>query len=202
MPPRPIDINFVSLDAWWNPKRSRWGRYVWLSGKFVFYAAICGTVSVAIRLFYVSAVTSQNTEQIEMSVDRMKNIEKQLSIFNTELEIPRWKLAEKLLQEKTMPWSRLLYELEVSLPDGVRLSYIQKTRGIDQQIVLKLEAESETQEAKLEFIRRLGSSLIFKELILESENQSPEGSWVFEMTLPVKNIIPRKSQSVGAKDTP
>ena len=76
------------------------------------------------------------------------------------------------------------------MPDGVRLRNIQKTRGADQQVVLKFQGESTTEEGKVKFIQQLGSSSIFKELILERENQGSQGGWEFEMTLPVKNVLP------------
>lgn len=57
-------------------------------------------LGMAARIFSVSYATSQNTEQIQLSLDRMKEIQKQLSSFDLDRETPRWKLAEKLLQEK------------------------------------------------------------------------------------------------------
>ncbi|MFM1774253.1 MAG: hypothetical protein RL124_1025, partial [Acidobacteriota bacterium] len=76
-----------------------------------------------------------------------------------------------------------------------------KTRGVDQQVVLKFHGESTTEEGKVKFIQQLGSSPIFKELILERENQGSQGGWEFEMTLPVKNVIPPVAPpSPGSKD--
>ncbi len=202
MSPKPIEINFITPEVWWNPKRSKWGRYISLSGVFLLTLVAVIMLGMAARIFSVSYVTSRNTEQIQLSLDRMKEIQKQLSSFDLDRETPRWKLAEKLLQEKTIPWSRLLYEIEVALPDGVRLRDIQKTRGVDQQVVLKFHGESTTEEGKVKFIQQLGSSPIFKELILERENQGSQGGWEFEMTLPVKNVIPPVAPpSPGSKDT-
>lgn len=190
MCPKPIEINFITTRSWWNPKQSKWGRYIWLSGIPLLILVSIILLFMGIRIISVSYVTSQNTQQIELSLSQMKEIQRQLSVFDIDRETPKWKLAEKLLQEKTIPWSRLLYELESALPDGVRVRNIQKTRGVDQQVVLKFQAESTTEESKVKFIQKLGSSPIFRELILERESQGPQGGWEFEMTLPVKNIIP------------
>ncbi|MFM8234115.1 MAG: PilN domain-containing protein [Holophagaceae bacterium] len=190
MCPEPIEINFLNPTVWWNPKRIKWGRYVWLSGVALVFLVSLVVLFLLIKIFYISYATSQNTQHIKESLSHMKQVQSQLSQFDLERETPKWKLAEKLLQEKSIPWSRLLYELEVALPDGVRLRNIQKTRGADQQVVLKFQGESTTEEGKVKFIQQLGSSSIFKELILERENQGSQGGWEFEMTLPVKNVLP------------
>lgn len=69
-------------------------------GGFPTHASCRDNAWYGCKNFSVSYATSQNTEQIQLSLDRMKEIQKQLSSFDLDRETPRWKLAEKLLQEK------------------------------------------------------------------------------------------------------
>ena len=66
----------------------------------------------------------------------------QLRSVDVAKEMPRWKLAERILGERSLPWSRLMAELERSLVQDVRLKSIQRTRGADQQVQMKLAGEA------------------------------------------------------------
>lgn len=109
----------------------------------------------------------------------------QLKSVDVAKELPRWKLAERIFTERTLPWSRLTAELERSLVQDVRLKSIQKVRGADQRVGLKLKGEARTREAEEMFVASMQKDDLFQQVILEREAERAGGGVDFEMYLPV-----------------
>lgn len=109
----------------------------------------------------------------------------QLKSVDVTKELPRWKLAERIFTERTLPWSRLAAELERSLVQDVRLKSIQKVRGSDQRVGLKLKGEARSREAEEKFVASLQKNDLFQQVILEREAERTGGGVDFEMSLPV-----------------
>lgn len=109
----------------------------------------------------------------------------QLKSVDVAKELPRWKLAERIFTERTLPWSRLTAELERSLVQDVRLKSIQKVRGSDQRVGLKLKGEGRTREAEENFVASLQKDDLFQQVILEREAERAGGGVDFEIYLPV-----------------
>ncbi|MDE3244836.1 MAG: hypothetical protein KGN80_02025 [Acidobacteriota bacterium] len=109
----------------------------------------------------------------------------QLKSVDVARELPRWKLAERIFTERTLPWSRLTAELERSLVQDVRLKSIQKVRGSDQRVGLKLKGEGRTREAEENFVASLQKDDLFQQVILEREAERAGGGVDFEIYLPV-----------------
>jgi hypothetical protein len=110
----------------------------------------------------------------------------ELREIRVEQEMPRWRLAERILMERALPWSRITAELERSLVQDVRLKSIQRTRGTDQTVQLKLRGESKNPDSEAEFIVSLHKNLSFEQVILdrESETSGKRGSTLeFDYTL-------------------
>jgi outer membrane biosynthesis protein TonB len=99
--------------------------------------------------------------------------------------MPRWRLAERILMERALPWSRVTAELERSLVQDVRLKSVQRTKGTDQTVQLKLRGESKNPEAEAEFIASLQKNLSFAQVILdrEAEMTGRRSSLEFDYTL-------------------
>ena len=112
----------------------------------------------------------------------------QLRSIDVTKELPHWKLAERIFTERTLPWSRLTAELERSLVQDVRLKAIQKVRGSDQRVALKLKGEARSRDAEEKFIASLQKDDLFQQVILEREAERTGGGVEFEIFLPVVSV--------------
>ncbi len=119
---------------------------------------------------------------------KQEKLVEQLKSVDVAKELPRWKLAERIFTERTLPWSRLTAELERSLVQDVRLKAIQKVRGSDQRVALKLKGEARTREAEEKFIVSLQKDDLFQQVILEREAERTGGGVDFEIFLPVVSV--------------
>lgn len=107
-----------------------------------------------------------------------------LRTVDVSTELPRWKLAERILSERSLPWSRLTAELERSLVQDVRVKSIQRTRGTDQTVQLALKGEARSRDAEVKFIEKLQGNGVFTQVLLEREAERQGGGLDFELKLP------------------
>lgn len=121
-------------------------------------------------------------EEARKSAKREQQLLTQLAAFDVAKEAPRWRNAERILQERALPLSRLLAELEQCLPDGVRLKGIQRARGRD-RVMMKLKAEAKSREAEVAFIEALQQAPVFASVGLERESERQGAGWDFELSL-------------------
>jgi Tfp pilus assembly protein PilN len=98
-------------------------------------------------------------------------------------ELPRWRLAERIYSERSLPWSRLTAELERSLAQDVRLRSIQRNRGSDRKVQLKIKGEARSREAEADFVQALQKNTFFEQVILEREGERQGGGVEFDYTL-------------------
>ena len=130
------------------------------------------------------------TEEARRVAKQEQALQAVLQDVDVSREIPRWKLAERILQERSLPWSRLTAELEQCLVQDVRLKGLQRTRGSDQQVTLKLKGEAKSREAEVLLIDTLRSNPIFAQVILERETERQGGGWDFELRMPITPLPP------------
>jgi len=114
----------------------------------------------------------------------------ELRAIDVPKELPRWKLAERILGERSSPWSRLTAELERSLVQDVRIRTLQRSRGSDQAVLVKLKGEARTREAEAAFVASIQENTFFSQMILERETERQGGGIEFEYTLPLAAIPP------------
>jgi hypothetical protein len=107
-----------------------------------------------------------------------------LRTVDVSTELPRWKLAERILSERSLPWSRLTAELERSLVQDVRVKSIQRTRGTDQTVQLALKGEARSRDAEVKFIEKLQGNGVFTQVLMEREAERQGGGLDFELKLP------------------
>lgn len=138
------------------------------------------------------------TEEARRAALREREIQAALQDIDATKEQARWKLAERILQERSLPWSRLTTELERCMVPDMRLKSIQRVRGAEQQVVMKLKGEARTAAAESAFIAALGKAPVFDQVILEREAERPGGGWDFDMTLPVAATPPPFKQDPPA----
>jgi len=114
----------------------------------------------------------------------------ELRAIDVPKELPRWKLAERILGERSSPWSRLTAELERSLVQDVRIRALQRSRGSDQTVLVKIKGEARTREAEAAFVASIQENAFFSQMILERETERQGGGIEFEYTLPLAAVPP------------
>ncbi len=138
---------------------------------------------------YVKAAR-EASQSVRITAEARKVASEQAHLVNTlrsvdvSTEMPRWRLAERILSERSLPWSRLTAELERSLVQDVRIKSIQRTRGADQSVQLALKGEARSRDAEVKFIERLQGNSVFTQVLLEREAERQGGGLDFELKLP------------------
>ena len=130
------------------------------------------------------------SRQTQEAKARQGAILAELRSIDVPKELPRWKLAERILGERSSPWSRLTAELERSLVQDVRIRALQRNRGTDQTVFVKLKGEARTREAEAAFVASIGENPFFSQMILERESERQGGGIDFEYTLPLATVPP------------
>jgi len=105
-------------------------------------------------------------------------------------ELPRWRLAERIFTERSLPWSRLTAELERSLTQDVRIKSLQRTRNAEQKVQLKIKGEAKTRDTESAFMVSLQKNAFFDQVILEREGERQGGGVDFDYTLLVNSAPP------------
>lgn len=130
------------------------------------------------------------TEEARRAARQEQQLQTSLQDMDATREQSRWKLAERILQERSLPWSRLTTELEQCMVPDMRLKGIQRARSNAQQVVLKLKGEARTRQAEAEFVEALRATPVFAQVVLEREAERAGGGWDFEISLPAAAVPP------------
>jgi hypothetical protein len=146
-------------------------------------------------LSYRQAATSSKrvaryTADARLAAADQSRIMDQLRSVDVTKELPRWRLAERIITERSLPWSRLTAELERSLVTDVRLRAVQRTRGTDRKVQLKLKGEARSRAAEAEFVESLQKNAFFEQIILERESERQGGGVDFDYTLSASSTPP------------
>ena len=161
-----------------------------------------GTAGLAIAILYTLLAYREAdmagrkavaiTEQARTAQKQQSEVLNDLREIKVDAELPRWRLAERILMERALPWSRITAELERSLVHNVRVKSIQRARGTDQTVQLKLRGESRSQASEAEFIESLQKNFAFAQVILEREAEIPNrrGSLEFDYNLQLNTEPP------------
>ncbi|MFN8012503.1 MAG: hypothetical protein U0P81_14125 [Holophagaceae bacterium] len=162
---------------------------------------------------YVSA-SREAKRKVQITAEARKVAREQetlvarLKAVDVSAEMPRWRLAERILSERSLPWSRLTAELERSLVQDVRVKSIQRTRGSDQGVQLALKGEARSRDAEVKFIERLQGNGVFAQVLLEREAERQGGGLDFEVKLPASSTprpyepLPEPEYARGAAPAP
>ena len=142
------------------------------------------------------------TEEARRAARQEQRIQASLQDVDATREQARWKLAERILQERSLPWSRLTVELEQCMVPDMRLKAIQRVRSSGQQVVLKIKGEARTRQAEAAFVDALRAAPVFAQIVLEREAERAGGGWDFEISLPAAPIPPPFQAKVIKLSTP
>lgn len=122
--------------------------------------------------------------------DAQNRVLDELRAIDVARELPRWKLAERIFTERSLPWSRLTAELERSLVQDVRLKSLQRSRGSDMKVQVKIKGEAQSRTAEAAFVQSLQKNTFFEQVILEREGERQGGGVEFECTLAAQSAPP------------
>ena len=188
MPIPVLKLNLAPQPTIWRQKHEALG---WSA---IVVGALCLLGTLATWGFRANQARKAGAQAILISRDAQAaaraqdKLVDQLRSVDVAKELPRWKLAERIFKERTLPWSRLTAELERSLVQDVRLKAIQKVRGSDQRVALKLKGEARSREAEEKFVASLQKDDLFQQVILEREAERTGGGVDFEIFLPVVSV--------------
>jgi hypothetical protein len=127
------------------------------------------------------------------AADAQGNVLSDLRSIDVAKELPRWRLAERIFTERSLPWSRLTSELERCMVRDMRVKSVQRNRGNDQRVQLKIKGEARSREAEARFIETLQKNAFFDQIILEREGERQGGGVDFDCTLVVSDNPPAYS---------
>ena len=187
---QPIKLNLVPEPSLWRERHLAIGWAALALGAAIFLGATGYTAWSYHRANMAGAAAVNADAQTRFAATQEQQLLGQLQQIDVDQELPRWRLAEQILSERAAPWSRLAAELEQCLVDGTRLKNVERARGQNQALVLKVKAESRTREAEAGFVENLRKDPVFTQVALDREAQQPGGGWEFDLTLPVAPLPP------------
>ncbi len=185
-----IQLNLAPRPSLW---RQRHVLLSWLAlGAGVLF--LLGTLGFTWRAYHQANRAGRDavslTEEARRAARQEQTLQTSLQDMDAAREQSRWKLAERILQERSLPWSRLTAELEQCMVPDMRLKGIQRARSSAQQVVMKLKGEARTRQAEAGFVEALRATPVFAEVILERESERAGGGWDFEISLPAAAVPP------------
>lgn len=157
-------------------------------------AFLLGALGFTWRAYHQANRAGRDTvslaEETRRAAQREQSIQATLQDMDATREQSRWKLAERILQEQSLPWSRLTAELEQCMVPDMRLKGLQRAQSNTQQVVMKIKGEARTRQAEAAFVEALRSAPVFAQVVLERESERAGGGWDFEISLPAAQVPP------------
>ncbi|HJV21459.1 MAG TPA: PilN domain-containing protein [Holophagaceae bacterium] len=177
-----LELNLAPRPTLWRQRHLQLGWGILALGVGVFLVVGALTAKAYWEARRAGREAYMLNEEARKAAKREQQLLAQLAAFDVAKETPRWRNAERILQERALPLSRLLAEVEQCMPDGVRMKGIQRSRGRD-RVQVKLKAEAKSREAEVAFIEALQKAAVFPQVGLERESERQGSGWDFELTL-------------------
>ncbi|MCM2249032.1 MAG: hypothetical protein NDI58_00405, partial [Geothrix sp.] len=102
-------------------------------------AVLTGSLALTWRAYHQANRAGRDavalTEEARRAARQESQLQASLQGMDATREQSRWKVAERILLERSLPWSRVTAELEQCMVPGMRLKGLQRTRGNGQQVV-------------------------------------------------------------------
>lgn len=130
------------------------------------------------RIVSISAEAQKVAREQARVVDVLRQID-------TAERLPRYRLAERIFLERSLPWSRLTTEMERNLVQDVRIRSLQRVRSSDGSVTMKIRGEARARAAEASFIEALQGNTMFAQVVLEREGERAGGGIDFDISLPV-----------------
>lgn len=185
-----LQLNLAPRPSLWRQRHTLFGWIALATGCLI----LAGTIGLTWRAYHQASRAGRDavslTEESRRAARQEQQLQTSLQDMDATREQSRWKLAERILQERSLPWSRLTTELEQCMVPDMRLKGIQRARNNTQQVVLKLKGEARTRQAEAEFVEALRVAPVFAQVVLEREIERTGGGWEFEISLPAAAVPP------------
>ncbi len=151
--------------------------------------ALAGSLAISWMAYQEARTAGRNavlsSGEAREVVRKQREIRERLQSIDVEKELPTWRVAEKVLEERSLPWSRLMAELERSMVQDVRMKSIQRIRGSEGSVELKISGEAKTRGAEEAFLEALRQNACFSQVVLEREQERQGGGVEFDAALPI-----------------
>ncbi|GLH74610.1 hypothetical protein GETHLI_31120 [Geothrix limicola] len=185
-----LHLNLAPRPSLWRQRHQALG---WL-GLGLGILVLTGAIGLTWRAYHQASRAGRDavslTEEAKRAARQEQQIQASLQDMDVSREQARWKLAERILLERSLPWSRLTAELEQCMVPDMRLKTLQRARSSSQQVVMKLKGEARTRVAEAAFIEALRTTPVFAQVNLEREAERQGGGWDFELSLPTAAVPP------------
>lgn len=185
-----LSLNLAPRPSVWRQHHQTLG---WLS-LGLGSAFLLGILALTWRAYHQASRAGREavslTEESRRAARQEQQIQASLQDMDATREQFRWKQAERILQERSLPWSRLTVELEQCMVPDMRLKGLQRSRSQAQQVVMKVKGEARTRQAEAAFIEALQAAPVFAEVVLDRESERTGGGWDFELSLPAAAVPP------------
>jgi hypothetical protein len=185
-----LPLNLAPRPSFWRLRHLILG-WIALGAGILFLA---GALGFTWRAYHQASRAGRDavslTDETKRAARREQQLQATLQDMDATREQSRWKLAERILQERSLPWSRLTAELEQCMVPDMRLKGLQRARSSAQQVVMKLKGEARTRQAEAAFVEALRTAPVFAQVILERESERTGGGWDFEISLPAAAVPP------------
>lgn len=185
-----LELNLASPPTLWRRHHQALGWAFLTAGVLAFAIALAVSFLAYREANHAGRNAILATKEAREVVRQQQAIQERLRSIDVEKELPLWRLGERILSERSLPWSRLTAELERSLIQDVRFTSLQRARNADQGVVLKLRGEAKSREAEESLVTALHQNVCFSQVILERETDRPGGGVEFEYTLAVSATPP------------
>jgi len=185
-----LHLNLAPRPSLWRQRHFVLGWIALGVGIFILTGAIAFTWRAYHQANRAGRDAVSLTEEAKRAARQEQQIQASLQDMDATREQSRWKLAERILQERSLPWSRLTSELEQCMVPDMRLKGLQRARSNSQQVVMKLKGEARTRPAEAAFVEALRATPVFAQVILERESERTGGGWDFEISLPTATVPP------------
>jgi hypothetical protein len=185
-----LHLNLAPRPSLWRQRHQLLGWVALGTGM----AILAGAIGFTWRAYHQANRAGRDavslTEETKRAARQEQKLQASLQDMDAAREQSRWKLAERILQERSLPWSRLTAELEQCMVPDMRLKAVQRARSNAQQVVMKLKGEARTRPAEAAFVEALRGTPVFAQVVLERESERTGGGWDFELSLPAASIPP------------
>ena len=187
---QPLKLDLAPPSTLWRQHHAKVSYAALAAGALVLACALTLTLRAYRQASRAGREASATLARTRGAEDARRKVVEELRTVDVTRELPRWRLAERILTERSLPWSRLTAELERTLVVDVRLKSLQRTRGADQKVQIKVKGEALSRQAEVDFVEQLQKNPFFEHVILEREGARQGGGVEFEYTLAALPVPP------------
>ncbi|HLO68907.1 MAG TPA: PilN domain-containing protein, partial [Holophaga sp.] len=185
-----LKLDLAPPSTLWRVHHALLGWAVLGAGALLLGTSLALTVRAYSQASRAGQMAVTRTAQTRLAEETQARVLEELRTVDVAKELPKWRLAERIFTERSLPWSRLTAELERSMVPDVRFKSLQRTRGADLKVQIKVRGEARTRDAEADLVASLQKNPCFDQIILEREAERNGGGVDFEFTLSALPVPP------------